>query len=285
MINPYPRLLLLQLKWNWLYHPPARLWLLTTAVFHLVWGFFSSQQLQQIGTTASHPTLVDALFFAFSGPSPTQLSLLPFLAWLLFQLFFFMLSGHSSNQQLQNPLLLLAIGSRRKWWHSLLLSLLTLAMLYTAVALIATLLGNTLQLGWHPQSSLFFSQHNIWQAVSTFSLWQLTITLYALMASSLFLLALIQAVIALYSHRSIWGLVGVTAVALCVGLTSQTIFPIEWLPPTQLILSRHAPFDPTWPHFTVPFSLCYNLLGTLFLAFLGYKQLATIDFLGETNHD
>ena len=56
-------------------------------------------------------------------------------------------------------------------------------------------------------------------------------------------------------------------VAWIVGMGENTPSWQQWLPEVQSILSRHFPFEPRLPNFTLTMSLAYNALSAMTLMY------------------
>lgn len=174
------------------------------------------------------------------------------------------------------------------WWWGVLTTVVITALGYMSVMIAATLAGTATQLRWHPELSSFFSEQAVWQAASEMTLTQLIADIFALTASSLVVAGLTQTLIAVYTHRTIWGMVSVLTLALIAwlaGLGNSVQSWQQWLPGTQSMLSRHWPFEPHLPGFTVGASLAYNTVFALCLALAGLWLLRAFDFHGSHDDD
>ena len=291
MIRRYWHAIIVQVKWHLIFNVQLRLWFTVSLIFHFLWGIVSSQQLLALAAPSFPPPYtMDGLFFAFAGPSLGFGGIVQFLAWLLMHFFFFMLIGNVAIRQLreQNNALISALGSRRKWWLGLVIAIIVLAVTYTGLILIGTMIGISTQLTWHTQQSLFFAQQGTWEAVATLLPLHLGVIIFSLIASTLAVMALIQAITALWKKQSIWGFVTVAILTLFIGLPAlhnDNSVWTYWQPAAQSILSRHWPFEPRLPMFTVTASLTYNFLAIVVLTIIGSRLLSNFDFLGLEDDD
>lgn len=281
-----------QMRWHFAFVTQQRGWLLSAMAFHFLSGLFNSQQILMINSSPSSqpPHIGDGLFLAFSGPSLGSSNLIILLAWLLNKVFFIMLISSLVNRQLgeHDYVVMLMVKSRRIWWLGIMTTIIITAIGYVSVTILATLSGIATQLNWHSQLSSFFVEQGVWQTASTMSLAQVAATIFGITVSSLIVAGLIQTLVALHTHRSIWGIFTVLALALVawiIGLGNNVQSWQQWLPEVQSILSRHWPFEPRLPNFTLNMSLAYNALTILSLALVGFFLLRTFDFLGAQDDD
>lgn len=286
------RSLVNQIRWHFVFVAQQRGWLLSAMVFHFLSGLLKSQQILMMHSSLSSqlPHIGDGLFLAFSGPSLGNNNLITLLVWLLNKVFFIMLISSLVNRQLgeHDYMVMLMVKSRRSWWLGIITTIIIIAIGYVSIAILATLSGIATQLTWHSQLSSFFVEQGVWQIASTMSLAQVTATIFGITVSSLIVAGLIQTLVALLTHRSIWGIFTVLTLALVawiIGLGNNVQSWQQWLPEVQSILSRHWPFEPRLPNFTLNMSLAYNALTILSLVLIGFLLLRTFDFLGTQDDD
>jgi hypothetical protein len=178
------------------------------------------------------------------------------------------------------------VKSRRIWWLGIVITVMLTAIGYVILVILATLAGVMTQLIWDPSLSSFFIRQGIWQAASAMSLMQLMFMIFSLTVSSLMVAGFTQTLVALYTHRTIWGILTVLTLALVawiVGMGENSLSWQQWLPEVQSILSRHFPFEPRLPSFTITMSLAYNASSAITLILAGFLLLNTFDFLGAHN--
>jgi hypothetical protein len=281
-----------QMRWHFAFVAQQRGWLLAAVAFHFLSGLVSGQQILVLDSSpySQSPYIGDGLFLAFSGPALGNSNLIILLAWLLNKVFFMMLIGGLINRQLgeHDYVVMLMVRSRRIWWLGIMTTVIITAISYVSVIVVATMVGISARLSWHSKLSSFFVEQGIWQAASTMSLAQVTAIIFGLTGSSLVVAGLIQTLIALHTHRSIWGIFTVLTLALIawvIGLGNNVQSWQQWLPEVQSILSRHSPFESRLPDFTLNVSLAYNALSILLLALTGFLLLRAFDFLGAHDDD
>ncbi|MBI5822554.1 MAG: hypothetical protein HZB18_00890 [Chloroflexi bacterium] len=281
-----------QMKWHFAFVTQQRGWLLSAIAFHFLSGLLSGRQILALNSSpySQPPTIGDGLFLAFSGPSLGNSNLVILLAWMLNKVFFMMLIGGLVNRQLgeHDYVVMLMVRSRRIWWLGIATTVIITAIGYVSVTVVATLAGISTQLSWYSELSSFFVEQGVWQAASAMSLAQVTAAIFSLTVSSLAVAGLIQTLVALHTHRTIWGIFTVLTLALIawiIGLENNAQSWQQWLPEVQSILSRHSPFEPRLPNFTLNMSLAYNAISILSLALAGFLLLRTFDFLGAQDDD
>lgn len=284
------RLISRQLRWHFAFVIHRIVWLLGAVIFHFLLGVFSSHKILEVSSISSlaTPHIGDGLFWAFAGPGIGDTSLIPLLTLLLTEIFFLLSIGDLVYGLLgeSDYVIVLAAGSRRAWWLSISATIIFTAIGYVIVILIATLAGITLQLDWNTAPSPFFAEQSVWEAVSSMPLEQVTLLIFSATASSLAVAGFIQTLVALQTRRTIWGILVVLLVSLVawlVGIGNSVLSWQQWLPGTQLILSRHSPFEFRFPGFTAAFSLTYNTVLIVVLILGGLLFLQRFDFLGSQN--
>lgn len=277
--------------WHFAFINQQRGWLVVAVVFHFLSGVFSGRQILAVNSLQPYhqqPHVGDGLFLAFSGPPLGNDNLTIMLIWLLNKIFFMMLVSNLINGQLyeHDYLVMLRVKSRRVWWLGVTVTIIIVTIGYESLALLSTLSGLATQLSWSSRLSSFFVVQGIWQAASAMSLMQVLGAIFSLTVSSLAVAGLTQTLIALQTHRTIWGTLTVLSLALIawiVGMGENTSIWQQWLPEVQSILSRHFPFEPRLPNFTLTMSLLYNSLFAITLLVIGSLLLRTFDFLGAHN--
>jgi hypothetical protein len=280
------------MRWHFAFVTQQRGWLLIAIAFHFLSGLLNGKQILEMNSLSSSqlPHIGDGLFLAFSGPSLGNGNLIILLAWLLNKVFFMMLIGGLVNRQLgeHDYVVMLMVKSRRIWWLGIMTTIIITAIGFVSIIIVATLAGIATQLSWHSRLSSFFFEQGIWQAASAMTLAQITIIIFCLIVSSLTVAGFIQTLIALHTHRTIWGIFTVLTLALIawiIGLGNNIQSWQQWLPEAQSILSRHWPFEPRLPDFTINISLIYNFVSILSLALIGFLLLRAFDFLGAQDDD
>ena len=279
------------LRWHFAFINQMRGWFIGAIIFHFLSGVFNGQQVRTVNSLmpySQQPHIGDGLFLAFSGPALGDGSIIALLIWLLNKVFFIMLISGLINGQLyeHDYVVMFMVRSRRIWWFGITVTVILTAIGYVCLVILATLVGVATQLSWDSKLSSFFVDQGVWQAASAMSLMQVIVSIFGLAVSSLAVIGLIQTLVALYAHRTIWGtltILTLTLIAWIVGVGENTPNWQQWLPEVQSILSRHFPFEPQLPSFTLNMSLVYNsFLGiTLFLT--GILVLRNFDFLGAHN--
>ncbi|GJQ53373.1 MAG: hypothetical protein HKUEN02_22200 [Anaerolineaceae bacterium] len=279
------------IRWHFAFINQQRGWLVVAVVFHFLWGIFNGQQILAVNLLLldSHrPHIGDGVFLAFSGPSLGNDNMTVLLGWLLNKVFFLMLISALINGQLHEHdyIVMLMVRSRRIWWLGIVVTVILVAVGYVILVILATLGGVATQLRWDSRLSSFFVNQNVWQAASAMSLTQVIVSVFGLTVSSLAVIGLIQALVALHAHRTIWGTLTILTLALVawiVGMGENAFVWQQWLPEVQSILSRHFPFEPRLPNFTLTMSLVYNFLFAVILLVIGSSLLRNFDFLGAHN--
>lgn len=266
-------------------------WLVGAGIWQFLVGFLSGRQILEQSSTLALPApqLGDGLFLVFAGPPLGSSSFVPLLIWLASIVFFLMLIGDLANRQFtqQEYMIVLRVGSRRVWWIGIVLTIVLTAVGYVSVILTAAVGGLAAQLSWHTEPSSFFATQGIWQAVAALSFVEVTVTIFSLFTSSLVVMGLLQTLVALRTRRAIWGFFVILTLALIAWLAGSGDDAHSWqawFPGTQSILSRHWPFEPRLPEFTMPMSLAYNTALILTLALIGFLLMRSFDFLGA-DHD
>jgi hypothetical protein len=280
------------MRWHFAFINQQRGWLVGAVGFHVLSGVFNGQQILTVNSllvSSQQPHIGDGLFLAFSGPSLGDGSFVALLMWLLNKVFFVILiSGLLSGQLGEHDyIVMLMVRSRRAWWLGVTMTLIITALGYTSLVVLSTLAGVATRLSWDSQLSAFFVEQSIWQAASTMSLVQVMMMIFGLTVSSLIVAGLIQMLVALHTHRTIWGTLTILTLALVawiIGVGENPPGWQQWLPEVQSILSRHFPFEPRLPGFTLAMSLAYNSLAAMILFLAGFLLLGTFDFLGA-HHD
>lgn len=279
------------MRWHFAFVSQQRRWLVGAVVFHFLSGIFNGRQILAVNSLmpySQRPHVGDGLFLAFSGPSLGNDSLTTLLMWLLNKIFFMTLISGLINGQLyeHDYVVMLMVKSRRIWWLGVAMTVILTAVGYVILAILATLLGAATQLSWSSKLSSFFVEHGVWQAASAMSLGQVTVAIFSLTVSSLAVIGLLQTLVALHTHRTIWGTLTILTLALVawiVGTGEDTLSWQQWLPEVQSILSRHFPFEPQLPSFTLSASFAYNFFSFIVLFLTGFMLLRTFDFLGAHN--
>ena len=279
------------MRWHFAFINQQRGWLVGAVVFNFLSGIFNAQQILVVNSLQLYPqqpNIGDGLFLAFSGPSLGNDNFTIVLIWLLNKVFFIMLISNLINGQLyeHDYVVMLLVRSRRVWWLGITMAVIITAVGYVNLVVLATLTGVATQLSWDSNLSSFFVEQGIWQAASAMSLMQVLGVIFSLTVSSLAVAGLTQTLIALQIHRTIWGTLTVLTMALVawiVGMGENISIWQQWLPEVQSILSRHFPFEPRLPNFTLTMSLVYNSLFAITLLVIGFLLLRTFDFLGAHN--
>lgn len=279
------------IRWHFAFINQQRGWLVAAVVFHFLSGIFSGRQILAVNSLQLYPQqphIGDGLFLAFSGPSLGDDNLTTLLSWLLSKVFFIMLIGNLINGQLyeHDYVVMFLVRSRRVWWLGITMTVIITAIGYMILVILATLAGVATQLSWSLRLSSFFVTQHIWQAASAMSLMQVLGVIFSLTVSSLAIVGLTQTLIALHTHRTIWGTLTIFTLALIawiVGMGENVFVWQQWLPEVQSILSRHFPFEPRLPNFTLTMSLVYNSLFAVILLVIGSLLLRNFDFLGAHN--
>jgi hypothetical protein len=279
------------MRWHFAFINQQRGWLAVAVVFHFLSGIFNGRQILAVNSFLLYPQrphVGDGLFMVFSGPSLGNDNWIPLLIWLLSKVFFILLISALVNGQLyeHDYIVLLMVKSRRIWWLGIVITVMLTAIGYVILVILATLAGVMTQLIWDPSLSSFFIRQGIWQAASAMSLMQLMFMIFSLTVSSLMVAGFTQTLVALYTHGTIWGILTVLTLALVawiVGMGENSLSWQQWLPEVQSILSRHFPFEPRLPSFTITMSLAYNASSAMTLILAGFLLLNTFDFLGAHN--
>lgn len=279
------------MRWHFSFIKQQRGWLVVAVIFHFLSGVFNGRQILAVNSLllySQQPHVGDGLFLAFSGPSLGNDNWTTLLIWLLNKVFFIMLISALINGQLyeHDYIVMLMVKSRRIWWLGIVVTVMLTAIGYVSLVILATFAGVMTQLIWDSSLSSFFIEQGIWQAASAMSLMQVMVMIFSLTVSSLIVAGFIQTLVALYTHRTIWGILTVLTLALVawiVGMGENTPSWQQWLPEVQSILSRHFPFEPRLPNFTLTMSLAYNALSAMTLILAGFRLLNTFDFLGAHN--
>ncbi len=291
LISQTWRSLVNPMKWHYAFINQQRGWLVGAMFFHFLSGIFNGQQILAVNTlmlNSQQPHVGDGLFLAFSGPSLGNGNLTILLVWLLNKVFFIMLISGLVNGQLyeHDYVVMILVRSRRIWWLGITMTVILTAVGYVSLVVLATLAGAATQLSWDSRLSSFFVEQGIWQAASAMSLMQVMVTIFNLSVSSMVVIGLTQTLVALHTHRTVWGTLTVLILALVawiVGMGENIFRWQQWLPEVQSILSRHFPFEPRLPSFTLTVSLAYNSLFAMALFLAGFLLLRTFDFLGAHN--
>jgi len=291
LISKTWRSLVNPMRWHFTFINQKRGWLVGALVFHFLSGIFNGRQILMLNSLLAFsqpPRVGDGLFLAFSGPSLGSNSLTTLLIWLLNKVFFIMLISGLINGQLyeHDYIVMLMVRSRRIWWIGMTVTIVVTVIGYVSLVVLATLAGVATQLSWDFELSSFYIGQGVWQAASVMSLIQVIVVIFGLTVSSLMVVGLLQVLVALYTHRTIWGTLTVltmTLVAWIIGIGENAPSWQQWLPEVQSILSRHFPFEPRLPGFTVYMSVIYNSLSIIILFLTGFMLLRTFDFLGVHN--
>ena len=279
------------LRWHFAFINQRRGWLVVAVVFHFLSGIFNGLQIRMQSSLLHYPQqpyIGDGLFLAFSGPSLGDGSFIALLLWLLSKVFFVILISELLSGQLSEHdyIVMLMVRSRRIWWLGVTVTVIVTAFGYVSLVILATLAGVATQLSWNSELSSFFIKQGSWQAASMMSLMKMVVMIFSLTVSSLTVAGLIQSLIALRTHRTVWGILTVLTLALVawiVGIGENALGWQQWFPEVQSILSRHFPFESRLPSFTLANSLTYNCLAAMFLFVAGFLLLNTFDFLGAHN--
>jgi|GEM_PF-1329285 len=263
------------------------LFIVFVAISNFGFGFFAAIQLGALShNTSSAPVnLGDGFFFLFSGPALKNSSLLPLIVWLIDLLFFLIFTGNLASKQFSDlqTSILFRSKSRAKWWVGVILTILLISIEYTMIILGSGILGLLTQLPWNTNLSSFFLDQSLWQAAAFASFFHILFSLAVLEISSFIVIALLQVQLTFLLKRLAFG---ISFILLLAAITWGMGFfeKIQgWqivLLPTQSILSRHWPYEPALPVFTVQFSLLFNLIIVLVLCLGGGLLLRHYDFLG-----
>ena len=264
-------------------------WLLVIGSINILHGFLMASQATEMGRTLNVcPGTGDTFFWAYAGPSPTGIDFLPLAIWLLNLWFFvFGLSAYfAPHASAVHDLLLLRVGSRRRWIASLIGAEITAAFLFVVAVTAAGTLGILIGQGWHPQPTGFYSAAGQWEILATWSFWKTYLIVNLLLGSSYALLSCLTTLLTLWSRKFTLSALAVAFLALASWLLSwgdPNAGWTKWLPPTQAMVSYHYPFTPTSSGFTIGFSLLYILGGMVILLILMRKRAPQYEFIGEEN--
>jgi len=226
----------------------------------------------------------DAFFISFAGPGVWDSSLLRMLAWFVPHLLFCYLIGDLANGELlqRGYVVVPLVGSRLRWWWGKMVTLLLLALGYTALSLLAVLAGSMARLPWSWQLSTLLSSGTLWPLPEGMDVGVLLGWTFSLMCSTLFAMASLQIVLSILWHRSFHAFAATSAIALLswlLGIDKPRL--VRWLPGSQSMLLRHTYFDPNVPGFSPAWSLFYNAVLALLAIGLGTWYVRRMDIFGE----
>lgn len=263
------------------------LFMVFVALSNFGFGFFAAIQLLSLSgnTSSASVNLGDGFFFLFSGPALKNSLLLPLLVWLIDLLFFLIFTGNLASRQFSDlqASILFRSKSRAQWWIGVILTLLLISIEYTMIILGSGILGLLTQLPWNTNLSSFFLGQSLWQAAAFASFFHILFSLAVLEISSFIVVALLQVQLTFLLKRLAFG---ISFILLLAAITWGMGFfeKIQsWqivLLLAQSILSRHWPYEPALPFFTIQFSLLFNLVTGLVLCLSGGLLLRHYDFLG-----
>ncbi|GAB6936382.1 MAG: DUF2705 family protein [Bacillota bacterium] len=252
---------------HWMFLTTFRGWHL--GVSGVVFAFLAWRSVQKaVIVSGESATMLDAVFFAFCGPTKENLYFLDGLAWMLplFLLFYFF--GDSTRRELDinGVFILLRVQSRLRWWTAKAIALLVavLAVYAWAVLIVGLVAWGMLGSG---KSGLSLTVDNTTIRVSDL-IW--TFGLHALTG---FALVLAQNVLALVMRPVFAFFVVVTVVVSSWMSGALPVEALRWMPGNQGIVMRHTLFDPEVFDFSLIWSLGYNSLLIGLLAWVGAWRL------------
>lgn len=258
--------------------------LLAVAVASLIGWQSTNQAIGMIDI--ARVNVWDSFILAFGGPRIWDRSLVRMMTWYLPQLLFFYFVGDQANGELlqRGYYVVALIGSRSRWWIGKVVSFFLIAMLYTLLYFIATLLVSLRELPWSVEGSALLLASDLPSTPDAIDAWALFSGAYVLFASTIFALTLIQTLIALVSRHSIYGFATVSILVATSWLLGTDNPQIAcWLPGTQSILLRHSPFNPEIASFTLGTSLLYNTALAAMAFISGTLYTKRLDIYGAVS--
>jgi hypothetical protein len=237
-----------------------------------------------------NPNLLDAnvwyaVLLAFIGPGLEEPDLVTALRWLLPHIVFFFIIGEVGNEELlqRGYAVLHRVGSRRAWWLGKAGMLLILALVYTLLWMATVLACAAIILPLPPDSMPFSNLDRVWPRLAAISLTQFLVWTILLNTSSLFLLALSQMALSIWLKRSYYAFIALASTAILSWLlgSKQAALTI-WLPGSQTMLARHDFMENSLLHFTVNWSLGYNLLLITLVSAVSYAYIRRLDIFNSS---
>jgi hypothetical protein len=273
---------------NWSIVSVWRWWcvIFCVAVFVLIGASSAFRGIALAADSAPSVTVRDVLLIAFSGPQQSDMSMRSFLPWFFPQLLFFVFTGDNVSGELchRGYAVLPRVGSRRIWWGAKVMVLCLFALGYSLLGMGSGLVGVML-VGQPFWSMNAFTQPLLFDDICGSNGGKLLFWLGILWSSTLFALSACQALCAMVTRRSVYGLIMIIIVVLAsvlLGIVHADL--VRWLPGSQFILLRHTICDSQVPNFSLVWSLLYNTIVAGSAISAGYFYIARLDILSFDEH-
>lgn len=248
------------------------------AVGVALWAFIGFQAAYTAPFLVEHSGVVDGVLVALSGPNPETLVLGDLLPWLTLHLYLVFWLGRTLESRWLTMLdmLLPRIGSRWKWMGALFLVTTAACVIYTAAALLLVGLIVTLM----QPLSLDAGVLSVAGAPTGAGVEWLAV-LVVLLFGTMLGLALLQLVLTLVLRYASYAFLAVVMLCLIGWITFDNALVQQFLPSTQSMLLRHAPFSPH-ENFTLAWSLIYNVVWVAVLFCAGLWTVQRLDMVRDT---